>query len=92
MTSFEFNTTRSIINEPGSIKRLGEICTRLGFERPLVVTDPGIVKAGLLEKLTASASSPVIPLPPKRPLQRAIRLLLRLALLVLRQRQNVQNV
>ena len=34
MTSFEFNTTRSIINEPGSIKRLGEICTRLGFERP----------------------------------------------------------
>ena len=54
MTSFEFNTTRSIINEPGSIKRLGEICTRLGFERPLVVTDPGIVKAGLLEKLTAS--------------------------------------
>lgn len=54
MTSFEFTTTRSIINEPGAVKRLGDICNRMGFSRPLVVTDPGIVNAGLLDKLTSS--------------------------------------
>ena len=51
MSSFDFNTTRSIINQPGGIKRLAEVCARLGFSRPLVVTDPGIVKAGLLDHL-----------------------------------------
>ena len=53
MTSFTFNTTRSIINEIGGIKRIGEVCSQLRFKRPLIVTDPGIVKVGLLDKLTA---------------------------------------
>ena len=52
MTSFAFNTTRSIINEPGGIKRLAEICTGVRFKRPLIVTDPGIVNAGLLDHVT----------------------------------------
>jgi len=52
MTSFAFNTTRSIINEPGGIKRLAEICTGVRFKRPLIVTDPGIVNAGFLDHVT----------------------------------------
>ena len=51
MNAFTFNTSRSIINEPGSLKRLGEICRSQNISNPLVVTDAGIVNCGLLEQL-----------------------------------------
>ncbi|MAK61092.1 MAG: alcohol dehydrogenase [Ponticaulis sp.] len=51
MTAFTFNTTRSIINEAGGLKRLAEVCAGLRFSKPLIVTDPGIVNVGLLDKL-----------------------------------------
>ena len=49
MSAFEFHTCPSLINEPGGIARLGEICDRLSIKRVLVVTDAGIVGAGLLD-------------------------------------------
>lgn len=57
MKSFQFNTTRSIINEPGAIKRVGEICASHNISRPLIVTDQGIVAIGLLERLQSSLNT-----------------------------------
>ena len=46
---FNFNTVPSIISAPGAIGRLGEIAAaRLGA-RVLVVTDPGLVKLGVIK-------------------------------------------
>jgi alcohol dehydrogenase len=61
MKSFQFNTTRSIINEPGAIKRLGEICASHNISRPLIVTDQGIVAIGLLERLQSRLTTAGIP-------------------------------
>ena len=61
MISFQFNTTRSIINEPGAIKRLGEICASHNISRPLIITDQGIVAIGLLERLQSRLTTAGIP-------------------------------
>lgn len=61
MISFQFNTTRSIINEPGAIKRLGEICASHNISRPLIITDQGIVEIGLLERLQSRLTTAGIP-------------------------------
>lgn len=49
-----FNTARSIVCEPGSIRQLGAICTTLSSGRVFLVTDPGIVSAGLHEAALSS--------------------------------------
>jgi alcohol dehydrogenase class IV len=54
MNGFSFQTARHIVAEPGSAGRLGEILAGLGVTRALVVTDPGIVKARLLDGAMAS--------------------------------------
>lgn len=51
MKPFSFNTTKSIINEAGSLQKIAEICQQQHMSNPLVVTDAGIVKVGLMEKL-----------------------------------------
>lgn len=43
----KFNTARSIVCEPGAIRQLGGICAALSSGRVFLVTDPGIVAAGL---------------------------------------------
>lgn len=48
MQAFTFSTTRTIINEPGSAKQLGALCQQQGATSVMVVTDAGIIKAGLL--------------------------------------------
>lgn len=50
MQAFAFSTTRTILNEPGSAKRLAQICKEQGATSVLIVTDPGIRKVGLLER------------------------------------------
>ncbi|MEL7451672.1 MAG: iron-containing alcohol dehydrogenase, partial [Pseudomonadota bacterium] len=57
MSPFTFNTTRSIINKPGALDDIAEACRKLGIQRPLVVTDGGIVKLGLLERLQSLLSA-----------------------------------
>jgi len=49
MSTFTFNTTPSLLCGPGTISQLGMRVRALGMSRVLVVTDAGIVKAGLLE-------------------------------------------
>ncbi|HPH15025.1 MAG TPA: iron-containing alcohol dehydrogenase, partial [Burkholderiaceae bacterium] len=36
--------------EPGAIKLLNQECARVGISRPLIVTDPGVKAAGILQK------------------------------------------
>ncbi|MFT6916323.1 MAG: alcohol dehydrogenase class IV [Motiliproteus sp.] len=49
MKDFIFNAPKQLICKPGAIKELGEICQRLIGGRVLIVTDPGILAAGLLQ-------------------------------------------
>ncbi len=42
---------------PGAIARLGEEVRRLGMRRPLVVSDPGVVRAGIAARLHALLSA-----------------------------------
>ena len=46
--NFEFQAPRSTLVGPGTSGRLGELATRLGCRSVLLVTDPGVQKAGLL--------------------------------------------
>lgn len=54
MKGFTFQTARSIVSEPGASAQLGALLKGLGVSRALIVTDPGIVKAKLLEPALAS--------------------------------------
>lgn len=56
MTTFTFNTTKSVICEPGSIKRLGAIVHEYIGKNVMLVTDMGLIKAGLLSSATDSLS------------------------------------
>lgn len=49
ISTFSFPTR--IVFGPGAISQTAHIVRRLGMARPLIVTDPGIVKSGLLERL-----------------------------------------
>src|SRR5262245_18306422 len=58
---------------PGAIAGLPQILNDLGLRRPFVVTDPGIIQSGLLERLTQPLRAPrrdyvvrseVVPNPP----------------------------
>ncbi len=54
MTPFVFNTTPSIVFEPGAARRLGEIAGKKLGPRVLFVTDPGLRKLGLTDAAIAS--------------------------------------
>ncbi|QJR37848.1 iron-containing alcohol dehydrogenase [Gemmatimonas groenlandica] len=54
MSNFSFETTPRVICADGESERLGGLLREFGINRPLVVTDPGIVSAGLLEPMLAS--------------------------------------
>lgn len=56
MTTFTFNTTKSVICEPGSIKRLGSIVYEHIGKNVMLVTDMGLINAGLLNFATDSLS------------------------------------
>src|SRR5262249_44327378 len=46
MTPFDFYPRTRIVFGPGKVESLGELAGELGARRVLVVSDPGIVKAG----------------------------------------------
>ncbi|MFK7766240.1 MAG: iron-containing alcohol dehydrogenase family protein [Mariniblastus sp.] len=50
MHDFDFNLRTRMVCGAGAIKRLGELAGELGTRRALVVTDPGIVEAGHVER------------------------------------------
>ncbi|MFK0087409.1 iron-containing alcohol dehydrogenase [Pseudomonas sp. NPDC090755] len=49
MSNFTFETTPRVICEVDGALRLGTLCRELGAERVLLVSDPGLQRAGLLE-------------------------------------------
>ena len=61
MKPFVFNTTKSIINESGSLKNIAEICRHNHISKPLVVTDQGIVKVGLMNQLEQALNNADMP-------------------------------
>lgn len=50
MLDFDFNLRTRIVCGAGSINRLGELAGELGSRRAMVVTDPGIMEAGHVER------------------------------------------
>jgi alcohol dehydrogenase class IV len=54
MTPFTFNTTASIVFQPGSSHRLGEIAGGKIGKNVLFVTDPGLRRLGLCDPVLAS--------------------------------------
>ncbi|QDQ86407.1 iron-containing alcohol dehydrogenase [Alcaligenaceae bacterium SJ-26] len=59
----------------GSAAQLQEECTRLGIQRPLIVTDGGIRQAGLLDRIQAVLAQPaaVFDQTPPNPNENAVR-------------------
>ena len=49
MSNFTFETTPRVICEIDGALRLGTLCRELGAERVLLVSDPGLQRAGLLD-------------------------------------------
>lgn len=47
MQEFDYQLRPRIIFGPNSVRRLGELARQLGCSRALLVSDPGVVKAGL---------------------------------------------
>lgn len=62
MTGFIFQTCNQLVSQPGAIARLGELCHQHLIKRPLIVTDQGIVSAGLLDRATAPLSAAGLPI------------------------------
>src|ERR687898_1710730 len=64
--SVEVETVRTVeiptrmVHGPGAIRRLGEIVEELGVRRPLLVTDGGVVAAGLAEKALEQLTDPSV--------------------------------
>ena len=53
MTDFVFETTPKLVCEAGAAARLGAMAKEMGIRRALIVTDAGLVAAGLLEPVEA---------------------------------------
>ena len=64
--SVDIDTVRSvevptrIVHGPGAIRRLGELVRELGVERPLLVTDKGVVGAGLADRALEHVDGAVV--------------------------------
>lgn len=57
MSQFSFETAPRIVCEQGGADRLGEIAKGLGIKRLFLVTDAGLIKAGLIEGAVASLTA-----------------------------------
>lgn len=57
MTSFTFQTTRSILSEVGATAKIGDLAAGLGCARVAFVTDRGVREAGLIEEALAGLKS-----------------------------------
>ncbi len=51
MGPFDFSTTKTIISEIGSLKRINDLCSSLDITKPMIITDQGIVECGLLSQV-----------------------------------------
>ncbi|WP_411860445.1 iron-containing alcohol dehydrogenase [Halioxenophilus sp. WMMB6] len=51
MNSFEFVTAKKIIWEIGTVKNIAEHCAALTIKRPMLVTDSGVIAAGIVDQV-----------------------------------------
>lgn len=81
MGNFTFQTVPRIVFEEGASAKLGGFATELGMKRPVLVTDAGLVKAGLLSPVMATLAgqgchaavfSDVLADPPEEQVLRAV--------------------
>ncbi len=56
-----FRTTRRILFGPGAVEKIGSEVQLLRGKKVLIVTDPGVIQAGLLENVKASLQSIGLP-------------------------------
>jgi choline dehydrogenase len=49
-----------LVHGPGAISRLGELVAQLGMARPMLVTDPGVAAAGLVERAVEGLDGVVV--------------------------------
>lgn len=56
-TAFDFHPTTRVVFGEGTLAQLGRRAKELGGNRILLVTDPGIVRAGLVDRALASLQS-----------------------------------
>ena len=61
MQGFEFNTVARIVTGAGSALKLADECRRLGVHKPFLVTDPGLVKIGLVQPLCTALAAAGLP-------------------------------
>ncbi len=47
---YSFQTARKIVSGPGSLDGIGDLVSGFGAKKVAILTDPGIVKAGLVDK------------------------------------------
>ena len=57
MTTFNFKTVGTLELGAGKVRDLGTLSRRFGIQRPFLVSDPGIVNAGLLDAPLSSLSA-----------------------------------
>lgn len=57
MIGFDFRTRTRVVFGAGSLKRLGELARELGFARTLLVSDPGMVATGYVDRAVALLSA-----------------------------------
>src|SRR3569833_1425549 len=81
MPGFTFQSTKSLLMEPGASARIGELVKTLGCSSVLLVTDPGVLAAGLLQAglkglgqagIAVTVFSEVEADPPVRVIERAV--------------------
>jgi phosphonate metabolism-associated iron-containing alcohol dehydrogenase len=49
-----------LVHGPGAVARIGEALQSLGVSRPLLVTDPGVAAAGLVDRVLKHLQEPVV--------------------------------
>ncbi|NVK56245.1 MAG: iron-containing alcohol dehydrogenase [Alteromonadaceae bacterium] len=54
MQSFVYTSANQIVCENGAATKLAEHCTKLGITRPLLVTDKGLIQAGIVQPIIDS--------------------------------------
>jgi alcohol dehydrogenase len=58
-TIHSFLTTPVVFHGPGALARLPWVISQLGSNRPVIVTDPGLVKAGILSQVLKALGAEV---------------------------------
>lgn len=61
MHNFSFNTAKRIVCETGALEQIGELCRSTGMQKALIVSDAGILAAGLLSPLETALNNANMP-------------------------------